>query len=72
MVSARAYVPKRGDVVWITLNPQAGHERAGRRPSVVLSPEEYNGKVELALLCPITNQIKGYPFEVLIPAGLPL
>lgn len=65
-----AYVPNRGDVVWITLNPQAGHEQAGRRPAVVLSPAAYNSKVGLALLCPITNQIKGYPFEVLIPTGL--
>jgi len=72
MVSARAYVPKRGDVVWITMNPQAGHEQAGHRPAVVLSPEAYNAKVGLALLCPITNQIKGYPFEVLVPEGLPL
>jgi len=59
-------------VVWITLNPQAGHEQAGRRPAVVLSPENYNGKIGLAILCPITNQIKGYPFEVLLPAGLPV
>lgn len=64
------YVPDRSDVVWITLNPQAGHERAGRRPAVVLSPAAYNGKVGLAILCPITNQIKGYPFEVRIPEGL--
>ena len=64
------YVPRRGDVVWITLNPQAGHEQAGRRPAVVLSPAAYNGKVGLAILCPITNQIKGYPFEVLIPSGM--
>ncbi|MCJ7743596.1 MAG: type II toxin-antitoxin system PemK/MazF family toxin [Dehalococcoidales bacterium] len=59
-------------MVWITLNPQAGHEQAGRRPAVVLSPENYNGKIGLAILCPITNQIKGYPFEVLLPAGLPV
>jgi mRNA interferase MazF len=65
-----AYVPERGDAVWITLNPQAGHEQAGRRPAVVLSPAAYNGKVGLAILCPITNQIKGYPFEVVIPLGL--
>jgi mRNA interferase MazF len=65
-----AYVPDRGDAVWITLNPQAGHEQAGRRPAVILSPAAYNGKVGLAILCPITNQIKGYPFEVLIPPGL--
>jgi mRNA interferase MazF len=64
------YVPDRGDAVWITLNPQAGHEQAGRRPAVILSPAAYNGKVGLAILCPITNQIKGYPFEVLIPTGL--
>jgi mRNA interferase MazF len=52
------------------LNPQTGHEQAGRRPAVVLSPAAYNGKVGLAILCPITNQIKGYPFEVLIPSGM--
>ena len=67
-----AYVPERGDVVWITFNPQAGHEQAGRRPAVVLSPKAYNGKVGLAILCPITTQVKGYPFEVLIPDGLPV
>ena len=72
MVSSRTYVPQCGDVVWITLNPQAGHEQAGRRPAVVLSPQSYNGKTGLALLCPVTNQIKGYPFEVLIPAALPI
>lgn len=64
------YVPERGDVIWITLNPQAGHEQAGRRPAVVLSPAAYNGKVGLAILCPITRQVKGYPFEVQIPRGL--
>lgn len=68
----KGYVPQRGDVVWITLNPQAGHEQAGRRPAVVLSPGIYNEKAELAILCPLTNQIKGYPFEVLVPAGLPV
>ena len=72
MVSSRAYVPQCGDVVWITLNPQAGHEQAGRRPAAVLSPQSYNGKTGLAILCPVTNQVKGYPFEVLIPAGLPV
>ena len=70
MVRRTAYVPQRGDVVWITLNPQAGHEQAGRRPALVLSPAAYNGKVGLALLCPVTTQVKGYPFEVLIPQGL--
>jgi mRNA interferase MazF len=65
-----AYMPERGDAVWITFNPQAGHEQAGRRPALVLSPSAYNRKVGLAILCPITNQIKGYPFEVRLPEGL--
>ena len=64
-----AYIPNSGDIVWITFNPQAGHEQAGRRSALVLSPAAYNGKVGLAIFCPITSQIKGYPFEVLIPAG---
>lgn len=64
------YVPERGDVVWISLDPQAGHEQAGRRPAAVLSPAVYNGKVGLAILCPITSRAKGYPFEVLVPEGL--
>ncbi|MCB0207656.1 MAG: endoribonuclease MazF [Anaerolineae bacterium] len=72
MVANPAYVPQRGDAVWISFTPQAGHEQAGRRPAVVLSPDSYNGKVGLALLCPITNQVKGYPFEVRIPSGLPV
>ena len=59
-----------GDAVWIDFNPQAGREQAGRRPAIVLSPAAYNRKVGLAILCPITNQIKGYPFEVVIPTGL--
>ncbi len=67
-----AYIPARGDIVWLTFNPQAGHAQAGRRPALVLSPSEYNEKVGLALLCPITSQIKGYPFEVEIPDGLPV
>lgn len=67
-----AYVPEQGDAVWITLDPQAGHEQAGRRPALVLSPAAYNGRVGLALLCPITSQVKGYPFEVPLPAGLPI
>lgn len=65
-----AYIPDRGDIVWIMFNPQAGHEQAGRRPALVLSPQAYNGKVGLAILCPITSPIKGYPFEVVIPDGL--
>ena len=70
MVRTKRYVPQRGQAVWISLNPQAGHEQAGRRPAVVLSPAVYNGKVGLALCCPITGQVKGYPFEVLLPEGL--
>jgi len=70
MVRDFEFVPERGDAVWISLDPQAGHEQAGRRPALVLSPRAYNGKVGLALLCPITSQIKGYPFEVRIPEGL--
>ena len=72
MVTSRPYIPRCGDVVWITLNPQTGHEQTGRRPAVVLSPQSYNGKVGLAVLCPITSQIKGYPFEVILPSGLPV
>ncbi len=64
-----SYVPERGDLVWINMNPQAGHEQAGRRPAVILSPKMYNEKVRLALCCPVTNQIKGYPFEVALPDG---
>ena len=67
-----AYIPERGDAVWITLDPQAGHEQAGRRPALVLSPSAYNGRVGLALLCPITNQAKGYPFEVSLPEKSPV
>ena len=61
---APRYVPKRGEVVWLQFDPQAGHEQAGRRPAVIVSPREYNGKTGLALCCPITSRIKGYPFEV--------
>ena len=66
------YIPDRGDVVWIDLNPVAGHEQAGRRPVVVLSPSRYNDRTGLMLACPITNHIKGYVFEVAIPADLPI
>lgn len=65
-----AYVPDRGDAVWLNFNPQTGHEQMGRRPALILSPAAYNRKVGLAVFCPITTQIKGYPFEVLIPHGL--
>jgi mRNA interferase MazF len=65
-----ADIPDRSDIVWLSFNPQAGHEQAGRRPALVLSPAAYNGRVDLALFCPITSQVKDYPFEVLIPGGL--
>jgi mRNA interferase MazF len=65
-----AFVPDRGDAIWLTLSPQAGHEQAGRRPAVVLSPKAYNQKAGLAIVCPITQQVKGYPFEVIIPGSL--
>jgi mRNA interferase MazF len=67
-----AYVPDHGDVVWLTFDPQAGHEQAGRRPAVIISPKAYNEKVGLAIFCPVTKQVKGYPFEVPIPEGLPV
>lgn len=65
-----AYVPDRGDVVWLQFDPQEGHEQAGRRPALVLSPQAYNSKTSLAILCPVTSRIKGYPFEVPLPQGL--
>ena len=65
-----SYVPSRGDLVWLQFNPRAGHEQAGHRPALVISPSSYNRWVGLALCCPITSHVKGYPFEVLLPAGL--
>jgi mRNA interferase MazF len=62
-----AFVPDAGDLIRLTFDPQAGHEQAGRRPALVLSPKLYNRKSGLALVCPVTNQIKGYPFEVPVP-----
>jgi mRNA interferase MazF len=64
-----AYVPDRGDVVWLTFDPQLGREQAGRRPALVLSSVIYNRPSRLAVFCPITNQAKGYPFEVALPDG---
>ena len=58
-----SYIPQRGDFVWLTLDPTRGHEQKGRRPALVLSPIEYNAKAGLILVCPITSQVKGYPFE---------
>lgn len=67
----RRYVPEAGDIVWLHFDPQAGHEQAGHRPAVVVSPASYNGKTGLMLCCPMTTQIKGYPFEVLIAGKRP-
>ena len=64
---ARSYVPDAGDLVWLTFDPQAGHEQRGRRPALILSPRAYNAKARLALACPITSHAKGYPFEVALP-----
>jgi mRNA interferase MazF len=66
----RRYIPDAGDIVWLNFTPQAGHEQAGHRPAVVLSPMAYNGKTSLMLCCPMTTQIKNYPFEVVI-SGTP-
>jgi mRNA interferase MazF len=65
-VSGRRYVPESGDIVWLEFDPQAGHEQAGHRPALVLSPATYNGKTGLMVCCPLTTRIKGYPFEVTI------
>lgn len=62
------YIPARGDIVWLEFSPQKGHEQAGRRPALCISPLEYNKKVGLAIFCPITSQKKGYPFEVQLPS----
>lgn len=70
VVISKEYVPDRGDIVWFQFDPQAGHEQAGRRPALVVSPKLYNGKVGLALMCPVTSRSKGYPFEVALPGGL--
>ena len=69
---AASYIPEAGDIVWLHFDPQAGHEQAGHRPALVVSPAAYNAKTGLMLCCPMTTKIKGYPFEVIIganPAG---
>jgi mRNA interferase MazF len=71
-VVKRQTTPSRGDLIWISLDPHAGHEQARRRPALVLSPAAYNAKTGLALCCPITGRVKGYPFEVALPPGLPM
>lgn len=67
-----SYVPARGDIVWLTFDPQRGHEQMGTRPALTISPSLYNEKVGLAVFCPVTSQVKGYPFEVAIPDGFPV
>ena len=68
-MAARGYVPDAGDIVWLEFDPQAGHEQAGHRPALVISPASYNGKTGLMVCCPMTTQIKRYPFEVPFDVG---
>jgi mRNA interferase MazF len=70
MVTEQSYCPDRGDIIWLSFNPQAGAEQSGRRPALVLSPELYNRRIGLVLVCPLTSRIKSYPFEVLLPEDL--
>jgi mRNA interferase MazF len=72
VVESRDYMPEPGDIIWLTAVPSASHEQAGHRPAIVLSPAAYNAKVGLLLCCPITSQVKGYPFELVLPPGLPV
>ena len=67
MVTPAGYIPGRGDLIWVSLNPRTGHEQAGHRPALILSPKAYNAKTGLCLACPITSKVKGYPFEVTLP-----
>jgi mRNA interferase MazF len=66
-----AYVPEAGDIVWLEFDPQAGHEQAGHRPALVLSPARYNGPRGMMICCPMTSRIKAYPFEVIVPGPTP-
>jgi mRNA interferase MazF len=68
---ARSVVPDAGEIVWLEFSPQAGHEQAGRRPALVLSPAAYNGKTSMMICCPMTTQLKGYPFEVVVSEDPP-
>jgi len=70
LVKSKLCLPDKGDIVWLNFNPQRGHEQSGRRPALVISPQAYNEKTDLAIFCPITSQVKGYPFEVKIPDDL--
>jgi mRNA interferase MazF len=65
-------IPRRGDLVWVDFVPSAGHEQSGRRPALIISPENYNRKTGLAVACPVTTRAKGYPFEVPLPEELPV
>ena len=65
-----SYAPKRGDVIQVNFMPQVGREQGGRRPAVVMSSSDYNRRVGLLIACPITNQAKGYAYEVSIPPGI--
>ena len=66
------YVPDRGHLIWLSLEPHAGREQAGRRPVLTISPASYNARSDLALFCPVTSRVKGYPFEVPVPGGSPV
>lgn len=68
---AGRYVPEAGDIVWLRFSPQTGHEQAGHRPALVISPAAYNGRTSLMLCCPMTTQVKGYPFEVVMTGSRP-
>ncbi len=68
---ARRYVPEAGDIVWLRFTPQAGHEQAGHRPALVISPAAYNRKTSFMICCPMTTQLKGYPFEVAMTGSRP-
>jgi mRNA interferase MazF len=72
MVNETSYIPRKGDLVWLNFSPQSGHEQAGRRPALCISPESYNGKVGLAIFCPITSAVKNYPFEALLTDDMPV
>jgi len=67
LVKKEPYIPEKGDVIWLYFNPQTGHEQAGKRPALVITPKQYNKATGLGLFCPITSKIKQYPFEVIIP-----
>ncbi|MBS1835557.1 MAG: endoribonuclease MazF [Acidobacteria bacterium] len=66
-----AYVPEAGEIVWMSFDPQIGREQAGTRPALILSPSKYNERTSLVVCCPLTTQIKGYPFEVVITTDPP-